>query len=513
MSDCEDTVFVECADDVNDEREPSVEVLQCDSVNMRGEREDIVESIEAVKRVKKAIQYQDDESLQEALEKIKERPNIDAEFQDKIAELQKIKATENFADFHEVVEEVLRQLADAQEKAQTGKTSLSRPIEILNEVLPVFRKACASHIEKIQASPEVNKTLNELEKIRLDIKQCEKTDCGDVEKAKKLEKKGEKLLEEAVRHSILDVEKIEKRIKEEDEAGILIYFENTKKETNERMDFLTDDFVQMKNNCADDIQLTEQALDIEIQSKEHAFAKFEAKDRELEGQIEVQLEKEEELRKQLEKVQEERRALEEERELRGAMQDKANVVHKQAEDELRQLQANLNDLLVKVNTANVVLKQTKDVCNILFDKAVESKRLQNHDLQNVLLLVKRNRYNALLAQGVNYLNIQERESGTIDLLKDKIKKKKEKLHDFLKRRVESEAKKQSAKIKVMSEELEASVKNLKKVNEKLLGLQEDITILQSELGGTSYKTLKQAFADFKLINESEESFSLPSMPY
>ena len=54
--------------------------------------------------------------------------------------------------------------------------------------------ACAGHREKIQASPEVNKTLTELEKIRLDIKQCEKIDCGDVDKAKKLERKGEKLL-------------------------------------------------------------------------------------------------------------------------------------------------------------------------------------------------------------------------------------------------------------------------------------------------------------------------------
>ena len=49
MSDCEDTVFVECTDDARDERdegEGSVEVLRRDSgaeVNMRGEREDIME--------------------------------------------------------------------------------------------------------------------------------------------------------------------------------------------------------------------------------------------------------------------------------------------------------------------------------------------------------------------------------------------------------------------------------------------------------------------------------------
>ena len=36
-------------------------------------------------------------------------------------------------------------------------------------------------------------------------------------------------------------------------------------------------------------------------------------------------------------------------------------VHKQAEDELQRLLANLNDLLVKVTTANVVLKQTKGI--------------------------------------------------------------------------------------------------------------------------------------------------------
>ena len=36
-------------------------------------------------------------------------------------------------------------------------------------------------------------------------------------------------------------------------------------------------------------------------------------------------------------------------------------VHKQAEDDLQQLLGNLNDLLVKVDIANVVLKQTKGI--------------------------------------------------------------------------------------------------------------------------------------------------------
>ena len=45
-------------------------------------------------------------------------------------------------------------------------------------------------------------------------------------------------------------------INREETAGTLAYFEDTRKETNERMDFLTGDFEQMKNNCADDIQLT-----------------------------------------------------------------------------------------------------------------------------------------------------------------------------------------------------------------------------------------------------------------
>jgi hypothetical protein len=35
-----------------------------------------LQASEAVKRVKSAIQYKDDESLQEALDKIKERPRI-----------------------------------------------------------------------------------------------------------------------------------------------------------------------------------------------------------------------------------------------------------------------------------------------------------------------------------------------------------------------------------------------------------------------------------------------------
>ena len=57
---------------------------------------------------------------------------------------------------------------------------------------------------------------------------------------------------------------------------------------------------------------------------------------------------------------------------------------------------------------------------MLFNKAVESKNVQNQDLVNVLLLTKINRHNALIAQGVNCLNIQERERGTIVMLKDKV---------------------------------------------------------------------------------------------
>ena len=57
---------------------------------------------------------------------------------------------------------------------------------------------------------------------------------------------------------------------------------------------------------------------------------------------------------------------------------------------------------------------------MLFNKAVESKNLQNRDLEDVLLHTKVNRHNALIAQGVNCLNIQEREHGTITMLKEKV---------------------------------------------------------------------------------------------
>ena len=86
------------------------------------------------------------------------------------------------------------QLTEAQERARKGKTSLSRPIEILNEVLPVFEKACAVYTEKVEASNQVNTSLREVEGIRLELKQCERLDTGDVDKAKKLERKGDKIL-------------------------------------------------------------------------------------------------------------------------------------------------------------------------------------------------------------------------------------------------------------------------------------------------------------------------------
>ena len=86
------------------------------------------------------------------------------------------------------------QLGDAQERARKGKTSLSRPIEILNEVLPVFTKACEVYTEKVKSSQKVNNILRELEGMHIELKRCEQIDVGDVDKAKKLEKKGEKLL-------------------------------------------------------------------------------------------------------------------------------------------------------------------------------------------------------------------------------------------------------------------------------------------------------------------------------
>lgn len=46
--------------------------------------------------------------------------------------------------------------------------------------------------------------------------------------------------------------------------------------------------------------------------------------------------------------------------------------------------------------------------------------MQNQDMKNVLLVTQKNRHSALIAQGVNCLNIQERERGTIEMLKDKV---------------------------------------------------------------------------------------------
>jgi hypothetical protein len=60
--------------------------------------------------------------------------------------------------------------------------------------LPVFREACEVCTEKIESSSEVNTTMRDLEKIRLELKKCERIDVGDVDKAKELERKAEKML-------------------------------------------------------------------------------------------------------------------------------------------------------------------------------------------------------------------------------------------------------------------------------------------------------------------------------
>ena len=49
--------------------------------------------------------------------------------------------------------------------------------------------------------------------------------------------------------------------------------------------------------------------------------------------------------------------------------------------------------------------------------------MQNRDMENVLLLTRVNKHNALLAQGVHCLKIKDRESGTIEMLKEKVRKK------------------------------------------------------------------------------------------
>ena len=64
------------------------------------------------------------------------------------------------------------------------------------------------------------------------------------------------ILEEAVVHSFEDVERIKEKIRKEEELGILRRFKETRNDTNESMDYLTSDFEQMKNNCAEDIQMT-----------------------------------------------------------------------------------------------------------------------------------------------------------------------------------------------------------------------------------------------------------------
>lgn len=75
-----------------------------------------------------------------------------------------------------------------------------------------------------------------------------------------------------------------------------------------------------------------------------------------------------------------------------------------------------------------------------------------------------------------------------------IKKKKVKLQETLKHRLESEAKKLTVKIKTMTSDYETSNKNLLKVKEKLQALKQEIAEMQIELdrADVSYMTLDQA---------------------
>ncbi|XP_046839629.1 cingulin-like isoform X1 [Xenia sp. Carnegie-2017] len=514
MSDMEDAEFLECPEDttvITEEKDTSVEVIGYEVKN--GDREDIVQTIKALKNVKSAIKYQDEQSLQDALDKIKERPYIDAEFQEQITMLKSISESEEYADFREVVNDAITQLNDAQETSKGKKTSLSRSIEILKEVLPIFTEACSSYVEKVEPSPQINLILRELDGLRIKLKECEKVEVGDVEAAKKYEKKGEVLLEDAVKHGLEDVKRIEKKIKQEKDADMLKYFQETRKETNSRMDFLTNDFDNMKNNCAEDIQLTENALCVEAECTLIARRKFEEKDKELDELILADKKEEERLREKLQKLIKKREELEEDREVRKAVQQKAEEVHAGAEKELNELLSKLNELLPKVNTASVVLKQTKDVCNMLFDKAVESKNIQNRNLDLVLLQTMENRHIALIAQGVNFLSIQEREKETVEMIKEKLKKKKGKLNEAVKHHWASEAKKLREKIDRLSKDMELSKKNEQKVAEKLDVLTEKISEVEMKLDEScvKYVTLKQRYEEYKQSNDEDGGFSLTSM--
>ena len=67
-------------------------------------------------------------------------------------------------------------------------------MEVLNEVLPVFEKACSVYTEEVSLSDVVNKNLAKCDGIRVQIKECLHMDRQDVEEAKQLEKKCERLL-------------------------------------------------------------------------------------------------------------------------------------------------------------------------------------------------------------------------------------------------------------------------------------------------------------------------------
>ena len=67
-------------------------------------------------------------------------------------------------------------------------------MEVLNEVLPVFEKACSVFTEKVELSDTVNKNLSQCDVLRVHIKESLEMDRQDVEEAKQLEKKCERLL-------------------------------------------------------------------------------------------------------------------------------------------------------------------------------------------------------------------------------------------------------------------------------------------------------------------------------
>lgn len=476
-------------------------------------RSDIVISKTVVEELKKKLNFESEEKIDELREKLKSRDGLDAGIGDEVNNLDELSKSTKSEELAKAAEAAKEFVATVRRLASEKKTTVKRALDILEITLPVFLLACELSQDDAKLSEEYAILQEEYEETK---KEMDKSQTEfDMEKRAEHLRRGKNLLLRTVSAANEDLQRVSDKLSEEIESKHVEQFSQAQNDVELVIGTERDELDAWLLSCNGDCKNIEVTIDEQLKRHDESTKDFTARLKSIDVSLGVNKEQQMELIKKLDELKEEEKKLQKTRVFENQVQERANQIHSEVLEELEYLREKINDIHDNASTAQEIMMNMQLCSELLFGKAFETQRVKEENLRQLKLEALIRERNALSSAVVEFkLQVRMSEANVTEY-EEQLESVRKEIERAAKRGQSITVSKKKADLKDYEEEIEKEKEVIKENKEKCQELEERLAKVDAELdmmgvlGPSVDSLLDQRIAVMRL--ESSGPASLVSM--